>query len=67
MLINVWALIWPNQRESVGIVPATRGKEQGAGGVASLASRTNTMFSIPMLTSWRGRPHRSYFGIERVP
>jgi uncharacterized membrane protein len=49
MLFNVWVLIWPNQKKILGIVQAT--PEQIAKGkvVALMASRTNTLLSIPML------------------
>ena len=49
MLFNVWVLIWPNQKKVLGMVPATDGEKARARRVAFLASRTNTMLSIPML------------------
>ncbi len=49
MLVNVWALIWPNQKKILGIVPATDDEKNKARRVAFLASRTNTALSIPML------------------
>lgn len=49
MLINVWALIWPNQKKILGIVPATDEVKAGARRTAFLASRANTALSIPML------------------
>lgn len=49
MLFNVWALIWPNQKKILGIVPATDEEKAAARTVAALASRTNFMLSIPML------------------
>ena len=48
MWFNVWFIIWPNQKK---IIAAAKG-ESGEGGnarVAFLASRVNTMLSIPML------------------
>lgn len=51
MLINVWALIWPNQKKVLGLVEATAEEINRARRVAFLASRTNTMLSIPMLMS----------------
>ena len=45
----MWALIWPNQKKILGIVPASDEEKNKARRVAFLASRTNTMFSIPML------------------
>ena len=49
MLFNVWVLIWPNQKKILGIVAATDDEKARARRVAFLASRTNTMLSIPML------------------
>jgi uncharacterized membrane protein len=56
MLVNVWVLIWPNQQKILGLKPATDEEKNTARRVAFLASRTNTMLSIPMLffmaTGW---------------
>jgi uncharacterized membrane protein len=49
MLFNVWVLIWPNQKKILGIVAATDDEKTKARRVAFLASRTNTMLSMPML------------------
>jgi uncharacterized membrane protein len=49
MLINVWGLIWPNQKKILGMVQATDEQKNKARRVAFLASRTNTALSIPML------------------
>jgi uncharacterized membrane protein len=49
MLFNVWALIWPNQKKILGMTPASDDDKNRARRVAFLASRTNTMLSIPML------------------
>lgn len=57
MLFNVWVLIWPNQKKILGMVQAT--PEQIAKGkvVALMASRTNTLLSIPMLVGMTGQMH----------
>jgi uncharacterized membrane protein len=49
MLFNVWVLIWPNQKKILGFTPATDEEKSKARRVAFLASRINTMLSIPML------------------
>ena len=49
MLFNVWVLIWPSQKKILGIVAADDAQKAKARKVAALASRTNTMLSIPML------------------
>ncbi len=49
MLFNVWVLIWPNQKKVLGMVEATEDEKAKAKRTAFLASRTNTLLSIPML------------------
>lgn len=49
MAFNVWFIIWPNQKKALGIVPAEDAAKTRAARVAMLASRTNTVLSIPML------------------
>lgn len=49
MIFNVWFLIWPNQKKVLGLVSATDEEKARARRVAFLASRTNTLLSIPML------------------
>ncbi|HVY04419.1 MAG TPA: urate hydroxylase PuuD [Burkholderiales bacterium] len=49
MLLNVWGIIWRNQKKILGIVPATDEEKNKARRVAFIASRTNTALSIPML------------------
>ncbi len=46
MFLNVWLIIWPNQKIVCGIV---QGDASKAGPKALLASRTNVLFSAPML------------------
>ena len=49
MAANVWFVIWPKQKIALGIVTAEPDAKKAAGRIAMLASRTNTMLSIPML------------------
>lgn len=49
MLFNVWVLIWPNQKKVLGMVQASDEEKNKARRVAFLASRTNTLLSMPML------------------
>jgi uncharacterized membrane protein len=60
MLFNVWVLIWPNQKKILGIVEASAEEIAGAKRVAFLASRTNTLLSIPMLMSMVGFGHGGF-------
>ncbi len=48
MAANVWFIIWPNQQKALGLVEATPEEKPVAARTAMLASRTNTMLSIPM-------------------
>lgn len=49
MAINVWFIIWPNQKKALGIVTVEAAEKAKAARVAMLTSRINTMFSFPML------------------
>jgi len=49
MGFNVWAIIWPNQKKALGIVAVEPAEKARAARVAMLASRLNTLLSIPML------------------
>ncbi len=55
MFLNVWLIIWPNQKVAIASaekVAAGGEADPAAAGAlakAGLASRTNTLFSIPML------------------
>jgi len=61
MLFNVWVLIWPNQKKILGMVEASADEIAKARRVAFLASRTNTLLSIPMLMSMVGYGHGGFF------
>ena len=57
MFFNVWVLIWPNQKKVLGIVEASAEEIAKARKVAGLASRTNTMLSLPLMMSMIGAHH----------
>jgi uncharacterized membrane protein len=57
MLFNVWVLIWPNQQKILGMKTATPEEIAKAKVIALMASRTNTMLSIPMLLGMTGQMH----------
>ena len=57
MLFNVWVLIWPNQKKILGIVQASAEEIVKAKNIALMASRTNTLLSIPMLMCMVGYGH----------
>jgi len=60
MLFNVWVLIWPNQKKILGMVEASADEIAKARKVAFVASRTNTLLSIPMLMSMVGFGHGGF-------
>ena len=51
MFLNVWGVIWPNQKIALGIKEADADAKARAGKIATLASRVNTLLSLPMLTA----------------
>ena len=51
MFLNVWGIIWPNQKIALGIKEADADAKAKAARIATLASRTNVLLSLPMLTS----------------
>ena len=54
MFLNVWLVIWPNQQVVLGM---KSGDGAAAAAKAGLASRTNTLFSGPMLFGMLGNKH----------
>lgn len=54
MFLNVWLIIWPNQKIALGMV---EGDGPAAAGKALLASRTNVLFSGPMAFFMLAGPH----------
>lgn len=49
MFLNVWGVIWPNQKRALGIVEVDADAKAKAAKMAMLFSRINTLLSIPML------------------
>ena len=49
MAFNVWVIIWPNQKKVLGIVEAQPEEKTKSAKKALMASRTNTLLSLPML------------------
>jgi uncharacterized membrane protein len=49
MFINVWFVIWPNQKRALGMVETDPDTKAVSARTAMLFSRTNTLLSIPML------------------
>ena len=51
MAFNVWFIIWPNQKKALGIVEVPPEEKPVALKKALMASRINTLLSLPMLLS----------------
>ena len=51
MFLNVWLVIWPNQKKALGIVEVDAETKANAARKAMLFSRKNTILSIPMLVA----------------
>ena len=51
MFLNVWGVIWPNQKRALGIVEVDADTKAKSARVAMLASRVNMLLSLPMLTA----------------
>ena len=62
MWFNVWFIIWPAQKKILGIVEATAEEKVALGKRALIASRTNTILSIPMLLLMASSAHFRFFG-----
>ncbi|HEU4341614.1 MAG TPA: urate hydroxylase PuuD [Candidatus Binatia bacterium] len=68
MFLNVWLVIWPNQQIVIASTTQVAQGGQalpaaaGAGRRAALASRTNTVFSIPMLFFMGAATHYTLVG-----
>lgn len=57
MFLNVWLIIWPAQKIVIGL---SEGDAAKAGPKALLASRTNTLFSGPMLFGMLASKHGAF-------
>ena len=62
MFLNVWGIIWPNQKKVLGIVAADADAKAAAGRIAGMASRINTLLSLPMLTAMA--MYETLFGVS---
>ena len=70
MFLNVWLIIWPNQKiliasnQQVKAGSAALPEAAAAAPKAALASRTNTLFSLPMLFFMGSSAHYAHGGLN---
>lgn len=63
MLINVWLVIWPNQKKILGLVAADDAQKNRARRIAAVTSRVNMMLTLPLLFFMAAGAHpQIYFG-----
>jgi uncharacterized membrane protein len=73
MFTNVWLIIWPNQKiviasaKQVAVGGAALPNAADALAAAGLASRTNTLFSIPMLFFMAASSHYPHLAFKPLP
>jgi uncharacterized membrane protein len=60
MAANVWFVIWPAQKKVLGIVQADDAAKAKAARVGLVASRTNTLLSLPMLVAMASYAQNSW-------
>ena len=60
MMLNVWLIIWPKQKIVLGLA---EGDVPSSAAKAGLASRTNTLFSAPMLMCMLASKHGFAFQV----
>ena len=70
MFLNVWLIIWPNQKILIASNEQLKGggealaEAAAAAPKAALASRTNTLFSVPMLFFMGSSAHYAHGGLN---
>lgn len=70
MFLNVWLIIWPNQKIVIASNAQIKSggealpEAAGAAPKAALASRTNTLFSVPMLFFMGSSAHYAHGGLN---
>jgi uncharacterized membrane protein len=61
MLVNVWVLLWPAQKQALGLVEATEGQKNAARRRALLVSRLNLALSFPLLFFMGAAGHPAHY------
>jgi uncharacterized membrane protein len=60
MVLNLWMVLWPNQKKVLGFVPATVEERLRCSRRTFLSARVNTMLSIPLLFFMAASQHGGF-------
>ncbi len=60
MVLNLWFVLWPNQKRVLGFVGAPVAERLLASRCTFLAARTNTMLSVPLLFFMAAGAHGAF-------
>lgn len=60
MMLNVWLVLWPNQKKVLGFVAAPPEVRSHAARNTFLSSRVNTMLSVPLLVMMAAGSHGAF-------
>ncbi|MEO8159011.1 MAG: urate hydroxylase PuuD [Betaproteobacteria bacterium] len=60
MMLNVWLVLWPNQKKVLGFVAAPVEDRLRSSRVTFLSARVNTMLSVPLLFLMASAQHGAF-------
>lgn len=60
MVLNLWLVLWPNQKRVLGFVPAPLDERLRSSRMTFLSARVNTMLSIPLLFFMAAGAHGAF-------
>ena len=60
MMLNVWLVLWPNQKKVLGFAPAPVEERLRCSRITFLSARVNTMLSIPLLFFMASAQHGAF-------
>lgn len=60
MVLNLWFVLWPNQKRVLGFVPAPLEQRLRCSRITFLSARVNTMLSIPLLFFMAASTHGGF-------
>jgi uncharacterized membrane protein len=60
MVLNLWLVLWPNQKRVLGFVPASLEQRLQCSRRTFVSARVNTMLSIPLLFFMAAGAHGAF-------